>query len=164
MVFFVIANLGKKYFYRFITAYILGILVGGIIFLVFPTTINIPAVTGNSFFDKLVKGIYAADEPYNLFPSFHCFNTWIIFIGMREKKNLSWWYKSSFLIFSILVFLATQFVKQHYFVDIIGGIALGEIAWWSIRFTKLPSFADRIFTSLNHTLHLEKRPQKFTKK
>lgn len=157
--FFVIANLGRKDFYRFLTACFLAIILGGIIFVVFPTTIQLPEVTGTRVFDSFVKFIYSADKPYNLFPSFHCFTSWIIFIGMREKKGFSWWYKGSFLILAILVFLSTQFVKQHYYLDIIGGIALAEIAWWTIRFTKLPNHVEKGFTKLNYLFWLEKRPQ-----
>ena len=44
---------------------------------------------------------------------------------MCEKKNLAM--KISAFVFAILVFLSVLYTKQHYFIDIIGGIAVVEI-------------------------------------
>ena len=44
---------------------------------------------------------------------------------MCEKKNLP--LQILAFVFAILVFLSVLFTKQHYFIDIIGGIAVVEI-------------------------------------
>ena len=44
---------------------------------------------------------------------------------MCKKPNLG--IKISALIIAMLVFLSVLFTKQHYFIDIIGGIAVVEI-------------------------------------
>lgn len=152
----IIANLGKKYFYRYLSSATVVFILSAIIFLAFPTTIQTPEIAGNGFFEKIVKMIYSTDKPYNLFPSFHCVMSYLPFCVVREKKDWSWWYKGSILLTSILVFCSTVLIKQHFFVDILGGIAICEIVWWATRYTKLADWFEKIFTKLNCLLHIEK--------
>ena len=155
----IIANLGKKHFYRYLSSAVVIFILSAIIFLAFPTTIQTPDVSGNSIFEKLMAIVYSADKPYNLFPSFHCVMSYLPFCVVREKKDWSWWYKGAILLVSVLVFCSTVLVKQHFFVDILGGIAICEIGWWATRYTKLADWFEKIFTKLNYALHIEKRPE-----
>ena len=109
-------------------------------FIILPTTIVRPEITGTSIFDKCVKLIYSADLPVNLFPSVHCLESWICFRGALKMKlsvcegyGLKDAIRDPYIIFqfifTLLVFASTVFIKQHFFVDIIGGIAAVEIGW-----------------------------------
>ncbi len=118
-----------KEFYRFVTGDMFSRIICGIIFVVFPTTNVRPELIGDSISVRFVESIYAMDLPTNLFPSIHCLISWMCFIGVRKNPNASRWYKWFSCIFALMVVVSTQLIKQHYWVDAVGGIALAEISY-----------------------------------
>ena len=120
---------GREVCFKFIASAIIGELICLTVFLVMPTELVQTKVTGNDFFSWLTRLIYSLDEPNNLFPSLHCFASWlcfrIIFYVEKEKRNTVYTVVS--FVFSLLVFASTVLVKQHVVVDIIGGVAAVEI-------------------------------------
>ena len=66
-------------------------------------------------------------SPTNLFPSIHCLVSWFCAIGLRGTR-VSTWYKVFSYAFAIAVCISTQLTKQHYIVDVFGGILLAEIS------------------------------------
>lgn len=95
----------------------------GMFFLFFPTTYPRPVypTLENSTLNFLMYLVGAADTPNNCFPSMHvaltCSATW----GIRHKGPKYFWF---FGIWSFLIILSTLTTKQHYFVDIVGGLAV----------------------------------------
>ena len=65
----------------------------------------------------------------NLFPSIHCYVSWLSWRGVSKSENIPKWYQHFSLIFAILIIISTQVLKQHYLVDAIAGVALVELAW-----------------------------------
>lgn len=112
-------------------------------FIFLPTMIVRPEITDNDVFSFLTKIIYTLDTPVNLFPSIHCLESWICFRGALLLKKVSKTYIVIQLVFTILVFTSTVFVKQHFFVDIIASIALVEIAFVVVKKTSLWKLLDR---------------------
>ncbi|MDD7511187.1 MAG: phosphatase PAP2 family protein [Peptostreptococcaceae bacterium] len=98
-----------------------------IFFIILPTT-NVRPQLGDGFWDVILGTIYAMDAPTNLFPSIHCLVSWLCFAAMRDKQGIPKWMKLCTLIFALAVCASTQFTKQHYIVDVVGGIILAEIA------------------------------------
>jgi membrane-associated phospholipid phosphatase len=136
---------GREHCYRFVFADILSRLICGIFFLVLPTTNIRPTVTGNGLTSWLMSFIYAIDTPTNLFPSIHCLVSWFCFIGIRGSKKIPLWYKVFSCIFAILVFASTQFTKQHYLIDIAGGIIIAEICYYIAVHTQIYLGVKKIF-------------------
>ena len=138
---------GRKTCYKFLAATMIGEIICFITFIIVPTelcgNVTQPVVTGNDFFSWLTRFIYSADEPNNLFPSLHCFASWMCFRGIfyvdKEERNTA--YTVFSFVFSIIVCISTVFVKQHVVVDIIGGIALVEIGILLEKLTR----ADRVY-------------------
>lgn len=98
-------------------------------FVLLPSTIVRPTLDGG-FFDFLVSIIYFFDEPLNLFPSLHCTVSWLCFrSALSIRRELPRAYVWGQLVLSLLVFASTVFIKQHVFIDIVGGVALAELAW-----------------------------------
>ena len=95
-------------------------------FFVLPSTLVRPEINGTSVFDWLTKLIYASDNPDNLFPSIHCLESWICFRGAVRCKKVGSGYKAVMMIAAFLVFASTLLVKQHVFVDVLGGVAVVE--------------------------------------
>ncbi len=120
---------GREVCFKFIAAALIGEIICMTIFLVMPTELVQTPVTGHDPFSWLTRLIYSLDEPNNLFPSLHCFASWlcfrIIFYVDKEKRSRA--YTIGSFIFTLRVFASTVFVKQHVGVDIIGGVAAVEI-------------------------------------
>ena len=96
-------------------------------FVIIPSTIVRPEITGTGFCEWLSRLVYNMDSPDNLFPSIHCLESWICFRGAMKCKKVGNTYKIFMFVAAVLVFASTVFVKQHVFVDILGGIAVVEI-------------------------------------
>lgn len=85
----------------------------------------------NNIFAKLTQSLYKTDTSTNVFPSLHVFNTLGCYIailkskGLKGKKVL----KISTGILSLLIILATVFLKQHSVVDVIGAFGLAAIMY-----------------------------------
>ena len=103
-----------------------------VIFLVFPTTLNRPEMTGSGIFERLLAFVYSLDAADNLFPSIHCLESWMCWRGCRKltKTRLPGWFNGANLIFTFLVFASTVLCKQHVLVDIAGGVAVVEIGFF----------------------------------
>lgn len=122
-----ISKENKQTCYKFLSAELIAKTICLFFFIVFPTTLIRPEIVGNSLWENLTKFIYRADAPVNLFPSIHCLESWICFRGSMSLKSVSKPYKIFMFIFSGLVCASTVLVKQHVFIDIIGGILVVEI-------------------------------------
>lgn len=134
-----IANyLGKKAFYNYIFASVITYFICFLFYIILPTTIIRPNIENNSIFDILTNFIYTTDVPNNLFPSMHCLISWLLFVGIRNK-NVPKKIVVTQGIIAIMINLSTQFVKQHYIVDLILSILLAEIVFLILRKTKITS-------------------------
>ncbi len=124
----IICRESKEVCYNFIVAEVIAKLLCLIVFVVYPTQmIHRPPELGMGFFEQAARFLYDIDKPYNLFPSIHCFASWICFRGVTWCKKMPKWVKVFAFILAIMVFLSTLFTKQHYAIDVIGGIAVSEI-------------------------------------
>lgn len=155
--FLLIAREGKKFCYRFFAAEITAKLICFIFFLFFPTMIERPEIAGTDFCSRLCAMIYAIDTPVNCFPSVHCLESWVCFRSSLLLTNTAKRgnrFRYGYIIFSavmtIAVFASVVLIKQHFILDIIGGVAVFEIGMLICRKTG----ADRIFRLL------ESKPQR----
>ena len=123
----------KKTVFFIFGAEILAKVPSMVIFLLIPTTMTRPEITGTDFFSVLVKGLYFLDPPDNLFPSFHCLESYILLRTLPMLKKAPTWYKKLTPFVSPLVIISILFVKQHLIVDIIGGIAVSEFGLLTMR-------------------------------
>lgn len=109
----------KLFLIRFILAQIIALL----FFVFYPATMLKVDLIGNDFFDNLVKFIYSIDKPYNLFPSTHVLHTCVIsqyWIMISKTKVI----KFTLYVIAFLICISTVLVKQHYAIDILGGLAI----------------------------------------
>ena len=118
----------------------------GSLFIFIPTEMSRPEDLGKGFFGWLAKIAYAADSPVNLFPSFHCFASWMCFIGVRGVKEVKLWLKIASFFAALLTFASTMLVKQHYFMDFIPSVIIAELFWYLSRKTKMYLPFERLFS------------------
>ena len=126
------ARRGKKTFYRFVATDLTIHLTCFVIFLILPTTNVRPEITGNSWSEQMLQFVYAMDggnSPSNLFPSIHCYVSWLSWRSVHKSEKIPEWYQHFSLIFAILIIISTQVLKQHYLVDAVAGVVLVELAW-----------------------------------
>lgn len=121
-----IARESKNYCFYYIMADIIAKLICLICFCVIPTTYVRPEL-GTGMFNGIIAFIYKIDGPVNLFPSIHCLESWMCFRSSIKMQKVPKLYKIFTLIYAVLVFLSVVFVKQHVFIDIIGGILVIEV-------------------------------------
>jgi membrane-associated phospholipid phosphatase len=146
------AREGKEKWFKFAFADILAKLICGVIFVAVPTTNIRPEVTGNDIFSILMRLLYNIDRADNLFPSLHCLMSWFCFIGIRRSKKVPLWYKVFSCVFAVMVCLSTQFTKQHYMVDVLGGILISELCYLLSCNTRIYLYIEKAFLGLNRKI------------
>lgn len=121
-------NLSKdeKLIKEFNLMVILASIVSVAIYILIPTFVTRPVVTGTDMFSEILRFIYSNDHVYNAAPSGHTFYTILCFVGLNRilpGKKYLWG------LLSILIIISTVLTKQHNFLDIVIGIvfALGII-------------------------------------
>lgn len=93
-------------------------LIAVVVFIVWPTTIARPATT-NAAFDAL----WLFDVPTNCFPSLHVALAMIAAAFWPDRR----WRPAAFA-WAALIAISTLTTKQHYAIDVAGGIVVGAIA------------------------------------
>ena len=96
-------------------------------FLVYPTVAPRPAeVVGGGFLDWGLRFLYAADTPYNCFPSIHVAHSFVSALTCyRVHRRVG----VVATVCAALVAVSTLFARQHYIVDVLAGIALAGVAY-----------------------------------
>lgn len=143
-----IAKQGEEHCVRFAAADIMSRLVCCVFFLLLPTTNVRPVLYGDGIWVSLLQAVYKMDAPTNLFPSIHCLVSWFSFIGIRGRKSVTKAYRVFSCLFAILVCVSTQVTKQHYIVDVFGGIAIAEITYYIAFHTNIYRPFKRVFDRL----------------
>ena len=127
-----VSRFSKELTDRLFVSDLIGQIVSLTCFLILPSELARPSVEEVSGIGAwLTKIVYMMDEPNNLLPSLHCFVSYISFRPLVAKgapKSKPVVLISSF-VYSALVCLSTLFTRQHVILDLITGLALGEIAW-----------------------------------
>ena len=120
------ARRGKDMFYRFVATDLT------IHFILIPTTNIRPEIAGNTLSEKILALVYSLDggsSPSNLFPSIHCYVSWMCWKGVEGSEKVPKWYQRFSLVFAILIIISTQVLKQHYIVDAAAALLLVEFFW-----------------------------------
>ena len=73
--------------FRVLSGEIISKLISGVLFIAIPTTMVRADITGNGFFSEVVRCLYRADTPDNLFPSLHCLESWLCFRASMQMKK-----------------------------------------------------------------------------
>ena len=142
------SSFGKAQCYRFLMADWIGKAVCFLCYVVYPTTNTRPEIVGDGIFSQAMQWLYQADAADNLFPSIHCFVSWICYIGIRGNKNIPCWYRIFSCVAAIAVFISTLTTKQHVLYDVAAGVALAEITYilsgWIVKKTSLGKTSDTV--------------------
>lgn len=116
----------RKSYYRALLLYTVCALSCYIIYMVFQTTVPRPVVTGNDPFNWIVKYIYNRDQPFNCFPSIHCFSSYMVMRMILSSPARNRVNATLISSMSLIIIASTLFIKQHVIADAIGGVILVE--------------------------------------
>lgn len=95
---------------------------------------------------------------WNLCPSYHCMASAICAYGVLKRKEHCLGTQIGFGVMAILVCMATVFVKQHYFVDILGGVGVATIPYIIICYAWHPG--EKIILDNPYFMDLKKKIKK----
>lgn len=158
--FLLVAREGKEEYCKFMTAYLAGEFFSFACFILFPTTLTRPEITGTGFFDWMLQMTYNADMPVNLLPSLHCMDSWLAFRCIWGAKRTPRWYQLTSFVIAILICLSTQFTKQHVLIDVFAGIIVAEAALRLVPESRpgkaLAAKLDRMDIAIQRLLHRNK--------
>jgi hypothetical protein len=143
-----IARENRALCYRLVTANLIAKVLSAVIFLLLPTSMVRPEVTGTDLWSQLVRIIYTCDTPDNLFPSIHVLESWLCLRAAFMMKKPGRLYRVASVLMTLAVCASVLFVKQHLLLDILGGIVVMELGLLLVRITK----ADALFARFCHRL------------
>lgn len=133
---------GKKELVNLAIGYSICIIIGLLFFVFMPT-----------YLDREVEGVYeVAKSPgpmhnllsfiydndggkkgVNLFPSFHCLVTTYWCLAALFQKKMSHGWRTFTVIMLVLICTSTLTTKQHYFLDVIGGVGVAIIIFTIVK-------------------------------
>ena len=103
-------------------------------YLLYPTYVIRPVVEGSGWQFDMLRQLYASDRAYNAFPSGHTYTSLLILFY--------WWIwqprlRCLWLAIVMVILLSTLFTRQHYLVDLLGGLLWAGVGFsfglWYIR-------------------------------
>lgn len=106
-------------------------LVSGAIFLLWPTTLHYPPITGMSSVSDLHRTLNSLDSRQNCLPSLHGALTLLCIWALADARRLL----RSILIaaWGIGILYATIQTRRHMAIDLAGGLATGAICGTAVR-------------------------------
>ena len=126
--------------------YVIGLsaayLIGFLIFFFSPTYMDRVAeglmdlADRPGLFNQLLGVVYRSDGSdygFNLFPSYHCLISSYCYLGVRKQPEISKGFRVYSLVMTVLICLSTVFTKQHYFIDIIGGLTISILCYIIVK-------------------------------
>lgn len=126
----------KEQFKKFIIGQFIAYFIGFIIYIFAPTIMNretegiLKTASENNWW--LLSLIYKLDGgkiAFNLCPSYHCLTSTYCYLAVRKQKKISVFYKIYSFVLAILICLATLFIKQHYFLDLVFGVSISILTY-----------------------------------
>ncbi|MBB3069887.1 uncharacterized membrane protein HdeD (DUF308 family) [Paenibacillus baekrokdamisoli] len=99
------------------------------VYMVFQTTVPRPAIEGTDPITRLLAFVYGRDQPYNCFPSIHCFSSYLVMKALYTSSFRNRLNQTLIYGMSSLIIMSTFFIKQHVFLDAIAGILLAEVVY-----------------------------------
>ena len=142
------ARRGKDMFYRFVATDLTIHFICFICFILVPTTNIRPEIAGNTISERILLLVYSLDggnSPSNLFPSIHCYVSWLCWKGVAGSEKIPKRYQKFSLIFAVLIIISTQVLKQHYIVDAVAALILVELFWRFYQKGQRHNWVIRIF-------------------
>ncbi|WP_166246096.1 phosphatase PAP2 family protein [Paenibacillus turpanensis] len=141
----------RTMYYRMLFSYAAGVFICYMFYYFFQTTVPRPVLVGDDIFTWMVSKIYGSDQPFNAFPSIHCFSSFLMLSGILRSKVRN--RLNTLLIGStaMLIIASTLFVKQHVILDALSGIIVAELVFALSAYMPFGEQALRRSRSVSHS-------------
>ncbi len=93
----------------------------------FQTEVIRPTLTAGDVFTRMIRDVYAGDNPFNDFPSLHTSISTILALHWLHFDRRA---GIVACIWAALIVASTVLIKQHYIADVFGGLALAFCVSW----------------------------------
>jgi len=113
-------------FVRMQMACLLACLVAFLVYVLLPMSYPRPQVAADGVAQGWLVAHWAVDGPACTFPSLHVTLAWLLAFSLGTRSRgwrVAWW------VNALTISVSTVLVKQHYLVDVAGGIGLAVASW-----------------------------------
>lgn len=117
----------RRAYFQTLLALNMGILICYGVYFFYQTTVPRPLIAGEDILSRMVAWVYAADQPFNCFPSIHSLTSYLMFKGIRSSCIKNRLNQTVILCLAFTIIISTLFVKQHTLLDAIAAIFLGDV-------------------------------------
>lgn len=106
----------------------LDLVISYLVFLFYQTQVERPAILGSDVSSSILRWVYSIDKPFNAFPSLHTSLSALLVllwgrVGSRIQPIIALW--------AVFIIASTLLTKQHYIADVLGGIAVAVVSYYS---------------------------------
>lgn len=113
-------------------AMVMAAVVGGVVFLLWPTTLVYPSVPFGDVGSVALAWLAGFDTPENCLPSLHA--TLVLLSVMALWRRGRFWRNAFFLSWGLLVMASVILTRRHLSLDVMAGVVLGMgCAWFAGR-------------------------------
>ena len=129
--FFYLAYKDKKAFWNLYLTLIISFVISGIIYAFWQTEFTKPNLEPTNFTERFVVWTWGSTNPVNCFPSQHCFMAFAMIIACISAKNekMNIFFRLFTIVCSILIVLATVFIRQHFLLDMFASFIIMFPIW-----------------------------------
>jgi len=127
---------------RLIIAYFATFGISLVIFTLFPTMVTFrPEIVGDGLVADLYRVLHTVDTTANAFPSQHVSLVVLPFLIFWKKHHLA---ATIFGVWAFLISVSTLTTKQHYLIDIFGGLALALVSVWFAKWFQKNGYVEKL--------------------
>lgn len=142
--YFWVAGKDKKHHWNLWLTLCISFFISGIIYFFWQTEMVKPDLVAETLSDKMLLLTWATCKPINCLPSQHCFMAIAIIIGYsNQKKTTPAWLRWSCYVISVLIILATVFLKQHYVLDFVASFVIMVPTYLITKYCKFGDYMVR---------------------
>ncbi len=134
---------------RLFPAAMMGYIAAFAVFLIYPTTIIRPLEETEGVWAFIYGMVCAVDAPLNLFPSVHCMVAFLCAACTHKAEGISRWYGYMSAIMCVIVCASTVLVKQHFILDVLGGVVLGATSWHIGGIKRMKEASGQLYDALH---------------
>ena len=103
-------------------------LVCGAAFLIWPTTLTYPAISGEGLSQRLLRFLSSADTSQNCLPSLHGALTLLCIWAIQDTKRKA--HSGFIILWGVLIFFSILQLRRHITIDLGAGLIVGTLCGW----------------------------------
>ena len=126
----------RQNFFNMLWACVMAGIIMNIFYILLPCFYPRPPLEVSTLSEFVVQATRYVDAAHNTLPSGHVTFAWLTVLAFFSCDTFasSRFLKFSYIIWVVLVSISTLTLKQHYVLDVVSGIALAFLSFYSARY------------------------------